>query len=191
MNADILHKLICPNCSSPRLSNKALSVIESNCKDAVTKPLECNACRSVYPCHDGIIDLSGSTITVPRKFSSQWAMEFQPLVAFYEHIWRPTVTKPFSDLNWEIDTVQKLLETAYGLDVLDLGCGPGNFTRLIAQTVKPGVVIGFDLSLPMHRADARRCNPLAVCKGKFRPYSLLRSATPLSQASSSLCVDSS
>ena len=156
MNADILRKLICPNCGSPRLSNKALSVIESNYKGAVTEPLECSACRSVYPCQDGIIDLSGSTITVSRKFSSQWAMEFQPLVAFYEHIWRPMVTKPFSDLDWEINTVQKLLETAYGLDVLDLGCGPGNFTRLFAQTVKPGVVIGFDLSLPMLKQGLRQ-----------------------------------
>ena len=65
------------------------------------------------------------------------------------------MTKPFSDLNWEIDTVQKLLKTAAGLDVLDLGCGPGNFTRLIARTVKPGVVIGFDLSLPMLKQGLR------------------------------------
>ena len=149
MNTDFLRKLICPNCSSPLLLSKALSAIRGHDNEE-SAPLECKTCRSIYPCRDGIIDLAGEVI-IPRKLSSQWAMEFKPIIAFYEHIWRPVVTRPFSDLDWEIDTVQKLLEPVSGLDVLDLGCGPGNFTRLFAQTVKPGVVIGFDLSLPMLR----------------------------------------
>lgn len=150
MNADILRKLVCPNCGSPRLSNKALSMMDSHRKAAVSAPLECDVCRKVYPCRDEIIDLAGE-VAIPRKFSSQWAMEFKPLIVLYERIWRPMVTKPFSDLNWEIDMVQKLLEPACGLDVLDLACGPGNFARLFGKIVSPGVVIGFDLSLPMLR----------------------------------------
>jgi SAM-dependent methyltransferase len=151
MNADILRKLICPNCGSPRLSNKLLSVTEIHHK-AESSPLECDACRSVYPLHEGIIDLAGA-IPIPSR-PSQWAMEFKPLILLYERIWRPMVTMPFSDLNWEIDTVQRIFEPACGFDVLDLACGPGNFTRRLAQTVNPGVVIGFDLSLPMLKQGA-------------------------------------
>ncbi|MBN1364777.1 MAG: class I SAM-dependent methyltransferase [Syntrophaceae bacterium] len=153
MNANVLRKLICLNCGSPRLSNTAISVVGRHHKDAASETLKCGVCGSVYPYCDGIIDFAD---TVPISSNlSQWAMEFRPLVTFYEHIWRPMVTKPFSDLDWEIKTVQKLLNIAYGLDVLDLGCGPGNFTRLIADGVKSGVVIGFDLSLPMLKQGLR------------------------------------
>jgi len=150
MNAEILRKLICPNCGLPRLSKRTLSVMDSHSKSMELEPLECGSCRCVYPCREGIIDLA-DTVSIPRKLSSQWAMEFKPLIVLYENIWRPMVTRPFSNLRWEIDMVRKLLEPASGLDVLDLACGPGNFTRLLAQVVKPGVVIGFDLSLPMLR----------------------------------------
>jgi SAM-dependent methyltransferase/uncharacterized protein YbaR (Trm112 family) len=150
MNAEILRKLVCPKCSSPALANESLPAMENRHERASSDSLECKSCHNVYPCHDSIVDFA-DTVSIPKKLSSQWAMEFQPLVFIYEHIWRPAVTMPFSDLSWEIDTVQKLLDTAYGFDVLDLGCGPGNFARLFAQGVKPGVVIGFDLSLPMLR----------------------------------------
>lgn len=147
MNENVLRKLICPDCGLPRLSRKTLSVIDGQSEIVGSEQLQCISCLSVYPNKKGIIDFTG--MEPSSRKPSQWAMEFQPLVALYEKIWRPMVTKPFSDLKWEMDAVQKFLNMVHGIDVLDLGCGPGNFSRLIARAVNPGLVIGFDLSLPM------------------------------------------
>ena len=45
MNADVLRKLICPNCGSPRLSKKTLSVIDDLHKGIEQSSL--NAARAV------------------------------------------------------------------------------------------------------------------------------------------------
>lgn len=153
MDENVLRKMICTNCGSAHLLEKTSSMVNGSHQDKESVPIECGACKNIYLSHDGIVDFVGS-IPDSRNLS-QWAMEFKPLVLLYEKIWRPAVTTPFSDLKWEMDTVQKWLQMKGNLDVLDLGCGPGNFSRLIARSVKPGVVIGFDLSLPMLQQGLR------------------------------------
>jgi len=153
MDENVLQKMICPNCGSAHLLEKTFSLVDGQHQGKESVSLECGVCKNIYLSHDGIVDFAGS---IPDSRSvSQWAMEFKPLVSLYENIWRPMVTKPFSDLKWEMDTVQKWLQMKGNLDVLDLGCGPGNFSRLIARSVNPGVVIGFDLSLPMLKKGLR------------------------------------
>jgi len=44
------------------------------------------------------------------------------------------------------------------LDVLDIGCGDGKITQYIAQQVKPGIVMGFDLSQSMALTASKQVN---------------------------------
>lgn len=143
----ILNKLTCPVCSSrgaaDRPDNPSLAI-------AAGPPpgLACGRCGAIYPVRDGIIDFVGHE--PERKINlSQHAMEFRPLITLYERFWRPLVTRPFSSLAWEMDTSLRLLDLKPDDDVLDIACGPGNFTRLIASELSGGGVAGIDLSLPM------------------------------------------
>jgi len=147
MQDTILKKLVCPVCNTREKSDIALSV-EINTKANESPVLLCNNCRSRFAPIDGILNLAGDVIA-PKYFSSQWAMEFGPIVTAYEEIWRPCVTSIVSNLKWEMETSQQLMDVSSGMDVLDIACGTGNFTRLFPDSVKPGIVIGIDLSLPM------------------------------------------
>jgi len=82
-------------------------------------------------------------------------MELGPIVTAYEEIWRPCVTSFVSDLKWEMETSQQLMDVSSGMDVLDIACGAGNFTRLFSGAAMPGVVMGVDLSFPMLRQCKR------------------------------------
>lgn len=94
-----------------------------------------------------IIDFVGGD---PRKISLvQRAMELRPLVSIYERIWRPLVTLPFSSLSWEMKMSVALLELSPSHDLLDIGCGTGNFTKLFDEIIVNGSVTAIDLSLPM------------------------------------------
>jgi SAM-dependent methyltransferase len=100
MDIRILEKLTCPSCAGGRPAPKG---------PAETGPaLICASCGAVYPNAGGILDFAGPA-KAPRVFSTQWAMEFGPLVALYERLWRPLVTLPVSSLKWEMETAQELL----------------------------------------------------------------------------------
>lgn len=142
METRILEKLACPSCAGGKPAPQGPA--------AAGPALICSACGAAYPNRDGILDFTAG-VGRPRLFSSQWAMEFRPIISLYERIWRPMVTVPFSDLDWELEQTQELLSLSPKLDLLDLACGPGNFTRRFAATITRGTVIGADLSLPMLR----------------------------------------
>jgi SAM-dependent methyltransferase len=145
----ILDKLVCPACTAGGLSC-TVSAQEPSLNEGASLLLSCPNCRAVSPPHEGILDLAGMPPR-PKALSVQWIMELKPLVRLYEKYWRPLVTIGFSNLSWEMETSVKLLDLSPGLDVLDLACGPGNFTRLFSPAVSPGSVVGADLSLPMLR----------------------------------------
>lgn len=151
----VISKLRCPACA---LAGKAAApLIEAGtvpAKDARLPQLFCPACRTPYAAEDGVFDLAGA-VKAPRLLSSQWLMEFQPLILVYERIWRPIVTIPFSGTDWEMRTTTDLLELAPGHDLLDLACGPGNFTRHFAKIIGAGTVVGADLSWPMLKQGVR------------------------------------
>lgn len=154
MQDTILKKLICPVCNTREKSDKPLSV-EKDTKANEFPALLCNNCQSRFAFIDSVLNLAGDVIT-PRLFSSQWAMEFGPIVTAYEAIWRPFLTSFVSDLAWEMATSKKLMDVSSGKDILDLACGTGNFTRLFSDMVQPGTIIGVDLSLPMLRQCRRK-----------------------------------
>jgi ubiquinone/menaquinone biosynthesis C-methylase UbiE/uncharacterized protein YbaR (Trm112 family) len=154
MKSTILDKLACPICAAFDKSDSRLS-LSSDTKAGETPALFCNKCKSCFNPIDGILNLAGEVVA--QKYgSAQWAMEFGPLVAAYDKIWRPYFTGLLCDFEWEMEMSRQLMDVSSGMDVLDLGCGTGNFTRLFSDLAKPGAVIGMDLSLPMLKKGMNR-----------------------------------
>lgn len=75
--------------------------------------------------------------------------------AIYERWWRPALGRAVKGLTGpgmdeELRIARLLLGLAEGHRVLDVACGPGNFTREFARTVgDSGVVVGLDASETM------------------------------------------
>jgi SAM-dependent methyltransferase len=154
MKDTILEKLACPVCASRDKSDSPLKPA-SDGKSDEAPTLSCSDCQSRFAPVDNIINLAGAVAT-PKFDSVQWAMEFRPLVAVYDRIWRPYFTYILCDFAWELEMSQQLMAVLPGMDVLDLGCGTGNFTRFFSDSAKPGTVIGVDLSLPMLKKGMRK-----------------------------------
>lgn len=96
---------------------------------------------------------------------AQRAMEHPLLAPVYQHVWRPAwwlgaVGFDVPHLLREKAKAVEALRLAPGDRVLDVACGPGNFTRTYAEAVGPGgVAVGLDLSRPMLRQAAREDTP--------------------------------
>ncbi|MDL9936933.1 methyltransferase domain-containing protein [Gordonia sp. ABSL1-1] len=78
-----------------------------------------------------------------------------PLFAqIYEHLWRPTFTRLFSFGGAATEDYDRALRAYLSRPgerlMLDVACGPGNYTRLIADGLTgDGRCIGIDYSAPM------------------------------------------
>ncbi|MGW0184043.1 class I SAM-dependent methyltransferase [Nocardia sp. NPDC003345] len=92
-------------------------------------------------------------------------MNAPALAAVYEKVWRPTVfylatgRSTEADRRFAVDSLH--LHRAHR--VLDIACGPGNFTRYLSEQVPAGgYVTGIDFSPPMlARARADNAGPRA------------------------------
>lgn len=79
----------------------------------------------------------------------------------YERWWRPALGRVFKGLTGpgmeeEIRMARLLLGLSRGHSVLDVACGPGNFTRAFARTVgEDGLAVGIDASETMLARGAR------------------------------------
>lgn len=75
--------------------------------------------------------------------------------AIYERYWRPALGRVLKGVSGpgmaeEVRIARLLLGLGSGDTVLDLACGPGNFSRQFARTVGPqGLVVGVDASRTM------------------------------------------
>ncbi|MFI5123087.1 MAG: class I SAM-dependent methyltransferase, partial [Vicinamibacteria bacterium] len=75
--------------------------------------------------------------------------------AIYERYWRPALGRVFKGVTGpgmaeEIRIARLLLGLGEGDFVLDVACGPGNFTREFARAVRPdGLAVGIDASRTM------------------------------------------
>lgn len=93
---------------------------------------------------------------------AQLAMHHPLLAAVYERAWRPVLG--FTLLGFDADHVRhekqrtvEALALGPGDRVLDVACGPGQFTRVFAEAVGPGgLAVGLDSSAPMLAQAARR-----------------------------------
>jgi ubiquinone/menaquinone biosynthesis C-methylase UbiE len=110
--------------------------------------LTCRNCTTVFPVRNGYLDLHpGDPEPVPPI---QHLMQFPPIVAVYEGLWRPLGYFIASKHSFpkDVDRISSLIQRRHGM-ILDLACGPGNFTRRIARLAPESVVVGFDLSPQM------------------------------------------
>jgi SAM-dependent methyltransferase len=116
---------------------------------------------------DGYTDLLGP-IPESRRSLSQRAMDSRLVAAIYERFWRPVMVIAMSLHGISIDRERERACTALHLDgqqrVLDVACGPGNFTSFFADRLTgDGFVIGLDNSVPMMERAARdNSHPRAV-----------------------------
>ena len=83
-------------------------------------------------------------------------MVSRALPLIYERLWRPLGGRLLMgalgpDMAGERRIALEMLRIAPGDAVLDVACGPGNFTRAFADAAGDGVVVGLDAS----RDDAR------------------------------------
>lgn len=116
---------------------------------------------------DGYVDLLGEQAP-PSPGLGQDLM----LTRFYPRIytwWRPIAAKvALSGLSkdGERDTARRMLGLAAGQNVLDLACGPGNFTEWFGAVVGPdGLAVGVDASPTMlARAALNAAGPVAYLR---------------------------
>ena len=100
----------------------------------------------------GYLDVLGESTASPVATFAQLAMN-SPLVAtVYERLWRPTSFYLASGVTTGAE--QRRAATALHLRgasrLLDVACGPGNFTApLAAQLTTGSLAVGFDISEPM------------------------------------------
>ncbi len=102
----------------------------------------------------GYIDLVGADEPRPTGMA-QLLMSTPVVPLIYERWWRPAVGRLLKgpmgpSMGQEERLARHLLALEEGATVLDVACGPGNFTRRFVTDVgERGTVIGIDLSLPM------------------------------------------
>ncbi len=83
------------------------------------------------------------------------------LPAVYERVWRPAVSRFFVGLSGPGIAVERrialeMLGVREGDQVIDVGCGTGNYTRELARAAADGLTIGLDASEAMVAAAAKR-----------------------------------
>ena len=103
--------------------------------------------------HDGYLDLLQGVGATGSHPGQRW-MESRTLPLIYERLWRPLgalmlmgATGP--GMPGEYRIARKMLAPTAGERVLDVGCGPGNFTRNFARDAGDGLVVGLDASRTM------------------------------------------
>ena len=112
-----------------------------------------DALRSSGYSDTGYIDLLESSPPT-RRTLAQRAMTNNRVAAVYERLWRPIVVAALSLHGLSVVDERARAAAALHLDgeqrVLDVACGPGNFTGFFADRLAgDGFVIGLDTSLPM------------------------------------------
>jgi ubiquinone/menaquinone biosynthesis C-methylase UbiE len=110
--------------------------------------LVCRTCGTIFPVRGGYLDLHPGD---PEEVTPiQHLMQFPPVVAVYEGLWRPIGYFIASKHSFpkDVDRIASLIQRRHGM-ILDLACGPGNITRRIARLAPESTVVGFDLSPQM------------------------------------------
>jgi SAM-dependent methyltransferase len=100
----------------------------------------------------GFLDVLGESVASETPTVAQQAMN-SPLVAtIYERLWRPVAFYVASGVTTgaEQRRAAAALKLSSATRLLDIACGPGNFTGKLAEQLPPGgLAVGFDISVPM------------------------------------------
>lgn len=116
---------------------------------------------------DELVDAGGEYLDVlgnrdpigPHR--GQQVFRSRVLPKIYERFWRPVVLRLFVGRAGprtaeEQRIAMEMLAVEPGDRVLDVGCGPGNYTRPLARAAGDGLTVGLDASEAMVAAAARR-----------------------------------
>lgn len=103
--------------------------------------------------HDGYIDVLGAEDPTGPHPGQRW-MTSRTLPLIYERVWRPLgglllLGPGGPHIGDERRILEEMLQLDVGERVLDVGCGPGNFTRTVAAHTRDGLVIGVDAAKTM------------------------------------------
>jgi len=139
--------LVCPSCKKGWLG------WGRERKDGV----RCRLCDARFTFKKGVIDLLGKNFA--KKSVSQLVMEAESVVNIYEsRFWRKSSHFSFFlgiDFNKECALIQKAANLKPEGTILDIACGPGIYTRPLANSMTGGLAVGLDISLPMLNHAAR------------------------------------
>jgi SAM-dependent methyltransferase len=110
--------------------------------------------------HDGYFDFLGEDDPLKSYFSHK-LLRSRLGPALYESVTHPIAMRIACGLKapgrrGEQRIALQMLDIAAGDRVLDVACGPGNYTRSYAAAAGDGLVVGFDPSQGMLSAAARR-----------------------------------
>ncbi|MBJ8347824.1 methyltransferase domain-containing protein [Antrihabitans sp. YC2-6] len=124
--------------------------------------------------NEGFIDLIGP-VEAPQPTAAQRAMNSKFVAAIYERLWRPVgvAALGFYGLSGMDERAKAVKDLRLRDDkkVLDVACGPGNFTKSLGAALSDqGIAIGFDISRPMLLQAARenRSGTAAYVRGDAR-----------------------
>ena len=137
--------------SAPQLPSSALARARALLADPVAAERE--------PNEAGYVDLLGRPLDSTGVTQDLMVSRFVP--AIYERYWRPALGRVAKGLTGpgmaeEMRIARLLLGLGRGDFVLDLACGPGNFSREFARAVGPeGLVVGVDASATMLERGGR------------------------------------
>lgn len=137
-----LGKLRCPFCPESSIVPRRMS-------------FHCSSCGRRFNEYRNIIDFVDDGTASPGLV--QTVMESPLYARVYEEYMRPTLTRFVSQrsMTEEYALSTRYLDLDADSDVLDVGCGTGNFTRHFARhrraldQNKDGLILGIDLSWPM------------------------------------------
>ena len=107
---------------------------------------------------DGYLDLLDRELESTGRTQDLMTSSFVPRI--YERWWRPALARAVKGLTGpgmseEVRIARLLMGLEPGDSVLDLACGPGNFSREFAVVVgEAGLVVGVDASRTMLRRGA-------------------------------------
>lgn len=109
--------------------------------------------RGAHPDAQGYIDLIGPE-AAPQPTASQRAMNSTTVASIYERLWRPAGVAALGlygvSPRREREEAAQALRLRGAQRVLDVACGPGNFTNFFGTKLSGnGIAVGFDISLPM------------------------------------------
>ena len=133
-----------PKAHSPKRSQTALERVADLLRDPADRPRDLR---------DGYLDLLGDADPIGAHPGQRW-MASRTLPLIYERLWRPVgarVLMGAGGLDPEAERHAALAALSLTADdrVLDVACGPGNFTREFARAAGEGIVVGLDASRTM------------------------------------------
>lgn len=110
-------------------------------------------------CRHGYLDLLGDADPTGTR-PGQRLMASRVLPLIYERLWRPLGGRLLMgalgpSMGDERRIALDMLAVADGARVLDVACGPGNFTRAFARAAGSGLAVGVDASRTMLAQAAR------------------------------------